>query len=412
MSRTPAGTFRIFGGGELSEYLGKRLRAIEAEVLNASTDYLLNTNESQYIDYLLDKYTVPSLTISFEGLSVTTREELIPAEWFPSSFAFNVRRGESYLKQVITYHLPFAGNQDLLTLRPSNRIIWSTDVRIVQGAVLFDVVNWKNNPQEIKSEADRTISNIRQQAALADCEVAGFGQSLNSTVSHAVRERKAQLLKQLNLLSALGVPVKRAENVPSTFAVPVAKKVLTIAPPAASAGSFKPEPALDSATYEDVLRIVGHAGVEMERHPSIYKDKGEESLRDHFIMVLAPHFESATGETFNKKGKTDILIRHENANVFVAECKFWSGLKAYYGTIDQILSYLTWRDSKAAVIVFVGNKQLSPVLEQIRDGTAKHECFVKAHGEKREGQFRFEFHLPGDNGRSVQLAVLVFHFPE
>ena len=59
----------------------------------------------------------------------------------------------------------------------------------------------------------------------------------------------------------------------------------------------------------------------MERHPSIYAEKDEPTLRDHFIMVLSPHFDSVTGETFNRGGDTDILVRHESANVFVAECK-------------------------------------------------------------------------------------------
>ena len=242
-------------------------------------------------------------------------------------------------------------------------------------------------------------------------EVEGFNNRLAGEVPRFVQARKAELLKQANLLGALGVPIKKADQVPSTFAVPVAKKSLVITKPAASVGPFKPEPTLNPELYQDILGIISDAGVEMERHPSIYSDKDEETLRDHFLMVLSPHFQSATGETFNKKGKTDILIRHEKANVFVAECKFWSGIKAFHKTIDQLLSYLTWRDSKAAVVSFVRNKELTPVLEAIEKETPSHGCFVKSQGKKRDGWFMFEFHLPGDPGRSVQLAVLVFHFP-
>ena len=88
-------------------------------------------------------------------------------------------------------------------------------------------------------------------------------------------------------------------------------------------------------------------------------------MRDHFIMVLSPHFDSVTGETFNKAGKTDILIRYEEMNAFVAECKYWRGSKQHSETIDQVLSYLTWRDSKAAILYFVKSKNLDPVLKQI-----------------------------------------------
>src|SRR5574341_78621 len=137
----------------------------------------------------------------------------------------------------------------------------------------------------------------------------------------------------------------------------------------------------------------------------------EKSLRDYFIMVLSPNFEGVTGETFNRAGKTDILVRHEKANAFVAECKFWGGIKLFFQTIDQALGYLTWRDSKAAIICFVQNKELQPVLDQIGSETSKHPCFVKDHGKKLESSFQFEFHLKGDNTRNVRLAVLCFHFP-
>ena len=129
------------------------------------------------------------------------------------------------------------------------------------------------------------------------------------------------------------------------------------------------------------------------------------------MMVLSPHFDSVTGETFNKVGKTDILIRHEKSNVFVGECKFWAGAKGFAATIDQALSYLTWRDSKAAILKFIRNKELDPVLQQIAPTAEEHPCFVSNIGNTKEGWFNFNFTLPDDPTRGVQLAVLCFHFP-
>lgn len=60
----------------------------------------------------------------------------------------------------------------------------------------------------------------------------------------------------------------------------------------------------------------------------------------------------ATGETFNRAGKTDILLREGDRNVFIAECKFWKGPKAFGEAIDQRLGYTMWRDSKTAILVF------------------------------------------------------------
>src|SRR5258706_1340334 len=110
-------------------------------------------------------------------------------------------------------------------------------------------------------------------------------------------------------------------------------------------------------------------------------------------------------------GKRDILIRLEHSNVFIAECKFWAGAQRVRETIDQILDYLTWRDSKAAILFFVNRKEISPVLDQIVKAVSNHECFVKFRGKKCDSWFDFDFHLKTDTSRGVRLAVLCFHFP-
>ena len=164
--------------------------------------------------------------------------------------------------------------------------------------------------------------------------------------------------------------------------------------------------------YQSTLGVIRKCGIEMERHPSTYADKDEEALRDHLLTTLSPQFDGTTGETFNKTGKTDIMIRHGGETLFVAECKFWRGIKVFLATIDQLLGYLTWRDSKVAVIIFVDNKELNPVLDQIVAETPKHPCFIKDGGKKGEGWYQYEFHLKDDPSRGVKLAVLCFHFPK
>ena len=134
----------------------------------------------------------------------------------------------------------------------------------------------------------------------------------------------------------------------------------------------------------------------MERQPSTYANRQEEDLRDFLLMTLCTHYPNTTGETFNKAGKTDILVRHEGKNVFVGECKFWSGIKAFHDSINQILGYLTWRDSKAAIVCFVKNREINPVLQQVLDGVVPHRCFVRAESKRAESRMHFEFRLPSD----------------
>ena len=64
----------------------------------------------------------------------------------------------------------------------------------------------------------------------------------------------------------------------------------------------------------------------------------------------------ANGEAFRKDGKTDICIEAEDRTAFIAECKMWTGEGEVHKAFDQLDSYSTWRDCKAALIYFVDRK--------------------------------------------------------
>jgi len=82
--------------------------------------------------------------------------------------------------------------------------------------------------------------------------------------------------------------------------------------------------------------------------------------------------EKQTGETFNGEGKSDIIIRQGGANVFIAECKIWEGVTAFTAAIDQLQRYVTWRDTKTALIIFNRNKGFSDVIQKAQEAVRAH----------------------------------------
>jgi hypothetical protein len=167
--------------------------------------------------------------------------------------------------------------------------------------------------------------------------------------------------------------------------------------------------------YEDVLKVLSQAGRGMERKPSLYRGKEEEDLRDQFLLFLETRYvaSTATGETFNKAGKTDILLKFEDGtNLFVAECKWWKGEAEFHAAIKQLFDrYLTWRDSKAALLLFVKNRNFSAVVEKVRSEAQKSPYFIRTTADRGETSLAFDFHFPDDEKRVVRFAVLLFAFP-
>ncbi|MFL6671723.1 MAG: hypothetical protein ACJ8LG_00355 [Massilia sp.] len=165
-------------------------------------------------------------------------------------------------------------------------------------------------------------------------------------------------------------------------------------------------------SYARILESIHSVGKMFERLPATYADKDEEQLRDHILVTLSanPHL-APSGETFNKRGKTDIFVRQGNSTEFIGECKFWRGEKVYVDTISQLLSYLSWRDNQAAVILFVPNAGFSAVLQKISEYTATHPNFVRHVSTTQESWQNYEFKLNGDEQRVVSVAILAFHMP-
>ena len=87
------------------------------------------------------------------------------------------------------------------------------------------------------------------------------------------------------------------------------------------------------------------------------------------------------------------------------------GPKLYLDTISQLLTYLTFRDTKASVVIFVRNKDISAVLQNVKESTPSHSNYLGYVSEENETWLNYRFHINGDPNREVKLAVLLFHLP-
>lgn len=409
-----------FGGRgfiAFSEYDGFALiegqkQKLIADINSQSDNYILNVNKFEYIAHLITKFTISPIELHSDQLNVSTEERMIPAEMHPSSYY--VHDGKSYSKDVYMFHLPFTGEVALLKVRASTFSMSAPRIEVKGQEIVFEFIDFNADPQSMKREADRVVSQLISQNSYLTKDLTAFNNSIELLANQTLDARKVQLLKKNDMLLALGVPIRKSTNTPSTFSIPAKRTpaIQAIPKPIVSEKGYKPEPTLDNAIYQQILKITHEVGKQFERLPSTYVGKEEEHLRDHFLLILEPNFEgSATGETFNKKGKTDILLRYDGSNVFIAELKYWHGKKAYLETITQLLSYLTWRDSKAAIIMFVSNKEFSPVLNIIENETKEHSNYLGAVSTHHLGWYQYRFHINGDRNREVQLAIQAFHLP-
>jgi hypothetical protein len=386
--------------------------AVKKRVQTIDPSTLLGASENDLLQGLVEEFRLNVPTIKDDEIHIAdSGETQVDVSRDPMRIIFD-RSGPFYVpgsKTVIA--VPFEGDAEFFRVQPQTYSLNPARAEISRDAILLTYVRTDQNAEAIKRDYERTLASIKEHLRSLSQSAAQFNSQLEELAKTELKKRKERLLADAGMIAALGLPMKKRQGMPTTYAVPVTRRVPKIDQITVTA-AFRPEPVLSKEDYEEILRIIKNMVQVMELSPHAFLNMGEEDLRSHFLVQLNGVFEGqATGETFNFQGKTDILIHVDGKNVFIAECKFWKGEKAFLDTIDQLLSYLSWRDTKAAVLLFNRNANFSAVLAKIAETTPQHPNFKRDLGKLDESSFRYIFVQLNDPNREITLTVLAFDVP-
>lgn len=101
-----------------------------------------------------------------------------------------------------------------------------------------------------------------------------FNDNLEREIATLLAARKKRLLANAGMVDAIGLPIKKRSGVPVAYAVPVTRRAPKIEHIRVQ-GSFKPEPTLAKADYEDILGIMKNMARVMELSPHAFVDMGK-----------------------------------------------------------------------------------------------------------------------------------------
>lgn len=384
----------------LDEYLRGRLRRALDELAAMEPDLLLSENVDILVAALLEMHMPKEISVDWGNPSRRPITEITTQ--IRDEFHRDQIHAVPASKVVVTF--PISGTTEMLGYQASTFGVSRQRATISGGNVIVEVVERTLNTAAIQREIDAVKRDIDKRVDWANADLAKFQPTAEEAIRSAHANRKQRVLNDRALEDALGIPV-RTSDAPRP-PVPARRKQLTLRNRRAQAG-FVPEPLLEEATYQDVLDVVRSWANSLERTPATASKLHEEHIRDLLLGTLNGYWEGAAGgELFNGSGKTDILIREHDRNVFIAECKIWRGPKAVAEALDQLLSYLVWRDSKAALVMFIRTGDPGATIEKLHSAVEGHP----RHALTKDGadpKSRVDYILTADEeGRRVSLAVL------
>ena len=403
----------LFSNASWHDVERHQLQEMQKAIAGLDGNRLLNTSVEDLVLYFENKFQIEIPNLLTEEIVVDQRETQIDVSRDHNRMIYDRSRPFHIAGTEIEVEIPFTGEAEALKIQPTTYTTSPPRAEVRGNLLVLKIVGTNLDPQRVRSDIDRTVNEIQSHLATLRGNAQGLCAQLSIQARSAIESRRQKLLGDRNLVGGLGFKMKTRPGTNQTFTAPEVRKKLAPSLPAASTLPYKPEPALSNADYEHILGVLQNMVQVMERSPSAFETMDEESIRSHFLVQLNGHYEGqATGETFNYEGKTDILVRSEGKNIFIGECKFWTGPKMLLETIDQVLGYTSWRDTKVAVVVFNRNKDFSRVLGSIAETASEHSNFKRKLDRSSETTFRYCFSHKDDKNRELFLTILAFDVPQ
>lgn len=397
----------LFGQQELRVALSGEMAGLRKAVLGWDADEFLRMPANDVIDYLVEKYSVICPQLDRDGIAQLPVSE--------TTVTVHDIAGRAFPRQatVMTIVVPFQGEARVFRLRPSSFTLRSWDnVEVRQGEIH---VRWSGESgagEAARGHFDSELNDINKHLTSARSQITPHNEQLRGFAARLVQERRAKLLSDRNMESSLGFPVRRREG-PPLYAASISRRKIVSRPRPEAAGPFTPEPTLALDDFEEVLRAIRHIRDGLERNPTTVAKLGEEDIRNQILIGLNATFEGqAAGEVFNGNGKTDILVRADGQNIFIAECKIWSGPKAITEALDdQLLRYLVWRDTKGAFLLFIKDGNPSEIIRKAAERISEHPQCKRVLSQEGTERHDFVFGATNDSSREIRLAFIPFVLP-
>lgn len=392
-----ATSITLFRTMDVNDEWQERRQKVENDAARVSDDEILTSDLDIISERLAIPYHFDVPEVSYDQLSAD-----------PPSFPRGSDQGE------IVWCIPVTGDGAILGFYHRNQPLDPQyRATVSDGMVEIRTRVFRNRIQDARREIGTAIDQIKQYLPPVQSILREYNKRFAQFAKSVMERRKGELLaneRAIENFVSLGIPIRKRNDEVAQVFVPVQRKVIAIPD---CPKELEQNPFIQQRAYEDILQTINAMAHGIERSPGVFIGMKEEDIRMILLIGLNAVYEGkASGETFNGIGKTDILIRAGDSNVFLAECAIWDGEDYLLRKLGQLFGYAMWRDSKTALIMFNRTRNLTRVVEIMRTALAAHPQCVRQIDPTTETSSRYIFHRHDDPDRLFTLAALAFDVPQ
>lgn len=410
----------MFNRASISDYYRKIFDKARSAILRESEAQIIGTDTVELAEYYFQQYALNPIEI--DETRDTNWEHKNYVKTIPARERESGYQNEGDLDfpcEKVIVVIPIKLNKDirLLSELQSSRFTISFSEKEFnwnQDSISF-VVETKGygfslDEDQIVGQIHNKIDEVNQFLDWKNNDVNRDNAGLLDNIKALINSRKQEIQKNKEQIESLTKKI----NIPLKKNIPQGAQRIVL-DPKPIVKRIKPNPklpeefVLDENKVNDILEVLDNQAKSFERTPKALAPLGEEDLRDLLLANLNSIFEGkATGETFSKKGKTDIYLNIDKGNILVFECKLWGGKKLLHETIDQLRGYLTWRHNYGVIMCFSKIKAFSKILAEVPAIIQESQSFRNNFKEINKTHFS-AIHILEDEGKEVKIHYLFYN---
>lgn len=362
----------LFRESSLRDFLQARKREASTRAQKIAQSSLSRLGAQHFADKLAAELQIEPLKVDFDAVAATTEEVDVDVSRHPDFM--HIGDGEALHPGTrISLRFPFSGLAELFTLHEGSYLSVRPRGEVVQNTpttgtltIAVDVPRGTDAASTLRRVREEQQNLLRQCIAGQSAQVETFNNSLPGLLLTSLAARLSDMSATESALQSIGIPLAPKAGSP-TLPIRLRQQIdldeareISVSAARRAADLTTPRTITD-VDHENILSLIRHQCRTFEGAPDAFAKLDEEHLRDVIRSSLNAVYRVASAEAFRSHGKTDLCIEAESRAAFVAECKVWAGGKGLSDAISQLLSYLTWRDCKAAIVVF--NKEIRGFVE-------------------------------------------------
>lgn len=319
--------------------LAHQTEAVVNAVHEIGPDEVLTTPVDDLADRIYEKLRVEPIVLHHDRrVSSGAKDRALTIDsWTGGQVTINGTRVEVLV--------PYEGDTVLFDVRASTfnynppRFDWrnAAVVAAFEGRAPLD-------KEQAKAAIEGLLHDIELHLAWQRTDIDPWNERMKRDLPGQIQDRRAKVLQDRELDAFLDVPViGRANSSPSLAVDPPKRPRPGIDQPDRRTPGFAPEPAISMDGFAAILAEIESVTIAVQRLPNTFATMPEESLRDVLLVMLNNRF----------------------------------GPAAFRKPIDQLLGYTAWRDSHAALILFVREGSPSDISEKASEELRVHQLFKR-----------------------------------